>query len=366
MPLDKPHRMPHRIPPHTPSRGRSLRVAAAAAVVAAAMHAQAVAAEPHTTLPQRFSTGDCVTQRLRFDAGRVFDLAGTDSRRFTVDRTQFDFTKDYGAVAIAQGTAVLSLVGSSATPAGGALGARLSTTRYMLYGRITARLTPAVDPGVVSTFITWSDFQNTLPSGEIIQDEIDWEIVGKNPAKPETNLFTGKASDYERNSHGGPIAGNITVGEPHDFFIDWKPDRIEWGVDGVVHRTQLKSQSVAADPSHLPPGAFWFSETPSRVQLSVWDGSGGAQQVWAGGPIAWGDRPQISVPFEWVDIQCYDSAGSPVPRWAADGSGPTAETGAGKASTTGASNSVWRSARHGHWSAPAAALLGCAAAVLAL
>ncbi|KAL2919731.1 hypothetical protein HK105_200645 [Polyrhizophydium stewartii] len=65
----------------------------------------------------------------------------------------------------------------------------------------------------------------------------------------------------------------------------------------------------------------------------------------------------ISVPFEWVDIQCYDSAGSPVPHWAADGSGPTAETGAGKASTTGASNSVWRSARHGHWSAPAAALL---------
>jgi beta-glucanase (GH16 family) len=50
---------------------------------------------------------------------------------------------------------------------GQAVGVRLSTLRYMLYGRITARMRAIPLPGAVTTFITMSERQ----------DEIDWEVI---------------------------------------------------------------------------------------------------------------------------------------------------------------------------------------------
>ncbi|KAH6559913.1 hypothetical protein BASA50_009003 [Batrachochytrium salamandrivorans] len=305
-----------------------MRASSTTMVVTMAHFACQVHAEPRTTLPLKFKFGDCITQRLVFSNSRVLILNGADSKRFTAERSEFDFTLDYGTADFS-GTAVQLNLRKSARPETDiSLGARMSTTRYLKYGRITARFNPAVDPGVVSTLVTWSDFQNEIRgTKEVIQDEIDWEVVGKDPTRPEYNVFTGKANQMERGIHGGPVDGRITSNVPHDFTIDWRSDRIEWGVDGKVMKTLLKSESKAALPGNLKPGEAWFPETPSRVQISVWDGSFGAQRQWAGGPIPWSDRTQISVPFEWLQIQCYDDQDRPVGRWAADGSGPSAENG---------------------------------------
>ncbi|KAI8922953.1 concanavalin A-like lectin/glucanase domain-containing protein [Entophlyctis helioformis] len=290
--------------------------------------ALAVFGQPRTRLPLNFRTGDCVSQRIYpGDASRTFDLAAAESRRFVVDRAAYDFTLDYGSIeTTAAKAANLNLVASRSENGTIGLGTRMSTTRYMLYGKITGRFKAAIDPGAVTTLITWSDTQSTLASGEVIQDEIDWEIVGRDPTRPETNVFTAKALDYERNSHGGPINGTVTADEVHDFTIDWRSDRIDFGIDGVLYRSLLKNESVAANPANLPQGAAWYPETPSRVQISIWDGGVGPSSSWAGGAINWGSRNKITALFEWVEIQCYDNADNPVRRWAADGSGPTAET----------------------------------------
>ncbi|EGF80509.1 hypothetical protein BATDEDRAFT_25147 [Batrachochytrium dendrobatidis JAM81] len=283
-------------------------------------------AEPRTVLPANFYLGDCISQRIVFDKQRLLELNGADSKRFKADRTKYDLTMDYGSIDFVGTTAHFNLVKADRFETDISMGARISTTRYMLHGKITARMKPAVDPGVVSTLITWSDFQNEIPnSKESTQDEIDWEVVGKHPEHPEYNVFTGKSSNMERGAHGGAVSGTITVNEFHDFTIDWRSDRIEWGVDGNVMKTLIKTQSFAALPGSLKPGEFWYPETPSRVQVSVWDGSMGDQRRWAGGPIPWGNRQKITVPYEWIEIQCYDDKDRPVTRWAADGSGPTAE-----------------------------------------
>ncbi|KAH6570197.1 hypothetical protein BASA50_005236 [Batrachochytrium salamandrivorans] len=275
-----------------------------------------------TPIPPNFALGDCVTGRMTFTKDTVTDIAGAEARRFSVDRTKYNFTLDYGTADFGEGSmASLALVRNSQdNPMAVAFSSRISTTRYMQYGRITIRFKPAAIPGVVTTFITFSDIQKMAPlAGELTQDEIDWEIVGKDTAHPQTNLFTYKALDLERGMHGGPISAAISTDTPHDYTIDWKSDRIVWSIDNIVMRTLMKSDSRAMNPAALPLNESWFPVSPSRVQISVWDGSL-THRSWAGGPINWPPGDVVKVPFEWMDIQCYDNSDRPVERWSADGS----------------------------------------------
>ncbi len=105
--------------------------------------------------------GNCVTGKINFNPTRMFNIQGISS---AVDEKKFDMTIDYGAANVVFGpngaTLSLTKVGYG-TPG---LGARMSTTRYMLFGRISVDMSIATAPGVVVTFITMSDRK----------DQIDW------------------------------------------------------------------------------------------------------------------------------------------------------------------------------------------------
>ncbi|KAI8917959.1 concanavalin A-like lectin/glucanase domain-containing protein [Entophlyctis helioformis] len=286
-------------------------------------------AQVQASAPPNFVPPDCVTGRLSFSKDNVRMLGGVDTNRFSVDPNVHNFTLDYGEMSI-DGTSVrIALArppGTTATSEGGqARGTRLSLTRYILYGRMTARLKPITVPGVVTTFITFSDLQRQV-AGETTQDEIDWEIIGKSPTIPETNVFTYKALGLERTGHGGPIANEFDPSVAHDYTIDWRRDRIIWSIDGVVQRTLLRAESRATNPRNLPAGAFWFPDLPSRIQISVWDGTSDSVKNWAGYPITWGNQDKLEAAFEYIDVQCYNNNDQPVARWSADGSNlPTSE-----------------------------------------
>ncbi|KAI8924351.1 concanavalin A-like lectin/glucanase domain-containing protein [Entophlyctis helioformis] len=300
-----------------------LQLFATAAVLAVGASAQLIPIE----VPANFNPGNCVSKRMAFDQKRIFPLYGNEALRFTVDPADYDFTHDYGYVDYTGTTANLKLVPN---PAGGlATGARLSTTGYFRYGKLTARFKPLEGTGLLTTFVTWSD-RHAPAEKEYVQDEIDWEILGKDTSKPETNVFTYKTTRLERVSggsaalfygrglHGGPIAGTIAKNAVHEFSIDWRSDRIDWAVDGVIVKTLNKNQSFGL-PGSLPAGQFWFPESASRVQVSVWDSSN--QPNWAGGPIVFPTTGNLTAPFEWVDIQCYDDNNNPVQTWSVDGTG---------------------------------------------
>jgi beta-glucanase (GH16 family) len=72
-----------------------------------------------------------------------------------------------------------SVLNSYGRPQG--LGSVVSTTRLMQYGKVAARIkTGSISPGVVSAFI----IHNEDPG-----DEIDFEIVGRNPMEAQTHRF---------------------------------------------------------------------------------------------------------------------------------------------------------------------------------
>ncbi|KAJ3203790.1 hypothetical protein HDU67_009934, partial [Dinochytrium kinnereticum] len=113
-------------------------------------------------------TGNCVTGTYTFTRDRVYALRPGELGKFYppvlegIDPERYDFTIDYG-----ESNAELNPGGGGGVNIRivkeGAYGARLSTTRYVLYGRFTMRVKATTAKGLITTFITMSD----------VGDEID-------------------------------------------------------------------------------------------------------------------------------------------------------------------------------------------------
>nr|KAJ3415340.1 hypothetical protein HK105_001534 [Polyrhizophydium stewartii] len=265
------------------------------------------AAAANSTLSK--DTGNCITGRITFDSTRIAPLYGnTDvATRARIDVSKYDMVLDQGTAQFmpTRGSALRLKKGSD----GAGIATILSTTRYMLYGRFTARLKASTIPGVVTTFITMSERG----------DEIDWEIVGGNTGRAESNVFYKGIA--ERGIHGGKhdVSSPNGVGDFHEYTIDWKPDVLTFAIDGEVVRVHNKNGPEAVS-AMTPPGERWFPSTPSLVQVSVWDGGSvaGGVSTWAGGPINWGNNSILNATVDYIDIYCYDNTGSLVPKWPAD------------------------------------------------
>ena len=248
-------------------------------------------------------TGNCVTGRIDFDPLRTFAL-GADGKIPNLDVSKYDFTIDYGSTNV---KAIDPFGADLALTKGGNFGdgVRISTTRYILYGKLTARMKAAAVGGLVNTFITMSDRK----------DEIDWEIVGGEATSAQSNIFYKGIKEF--GVHGGKhnIPAGGKVDDFHTYTIDWRSDALIFSIDGQVVRT-YRNDANAVSPM-TPKGERWFPSTPSLVQVSVWDGCKEGNQGtcnWAGGPIKWSGN-QYKASFDYIDIQCYDDKNQPVPKW---------------------------------------------------
>lgn len=102
------------------------------------------------------------------------------------------------------------------------------------------------------------------------KDEIDWEITGgsSQTALAQTNIFYRGIPEYDihASKHPDPL-----VAEYHTYTIDWRSDSIIFSIDGIVQRTYLNDKNAVSPMT--PPGQHWFPNTPSKIQISVWDGT---------------------------------------------------------------------------------------------
>jgi len=175
-------------------------------------------------------------------------------------------------------------------------GTRISSTRYLHYGSVTARLKTGRWAGVVTAFITMSD----------AKDEIDWEFPGTNTTQGQTNFYWLGVPNY---NNGKTIDGlTDTFANYHDYTIDWQPDTLRFLIDGKEQRSVQKSDLQNAYPS-----------TPARVQLSLWpagiNSSAPGTVQWAGGMINWNDPDYTAAGhfytvIQSISINCSDPTGS--------------------------------------------------------
>ncbi|KAF9584400.1 hypothetical protein BGW38_006616, partial [Lunasporangiospora selenospora] len=141
---------------------------------------------------------------------------------------------------------------------GGGIGATVHSSRWLHYGTIEARLKTASDVnGPVSSFILISPLSG---------DEIDFEIVGKDPTDVQTNFYyrvaPGRPVNYQNGVH--IIVSNDTSKAYHDYKVEWTPTEMKWYFDGELKRTALASSANGEYP-----------DTPMRVAFGLWDGGYG-------------------------------------------------------------------------------------------
>ncbi|CAI6093237.1 hypothetical protein V2G26_017806 [Clonostachys chloroleuca] len=181
----------------------------------------------------------------------------------------------------------------------GSVGTVMSSTTYMWYGNVKARLKTSRGSGVVTAFILFSD----------VKDEIDFEWIGTDLGTTQTNFYFQGITNYQ-NSANTSVTDSFN--NFHDYELRWTPDKIEWWIDGKLGRTKERKDTWNATSQN-----WGFPQTPSRVQLSLWPGGLETNPQgtidWAGGKINWDAEDIKKVGFfyaevESVTIECYDGS----------------------------------------------------------
>ncbi|KAJ7220184.1 concanavalin A-like lectin/glucanase domain-containing protein [Mycena pura] len=214
----------------------------------------------------------------------------TNSSLYDGDATKYDWTLDGGQISVENGELSMLLTETNA-------GVRLSSTRFVHYGTITATLKTGRWNGVVAGFITMSN----------IRDEIDWEFPGAATTEGQTNYFW--QGDTTGN-HGGVSKGlSDTYENYHDFTLDWSPGSLIFKINGKTVRTVKEADTIVSGVSQFP-------NTPSRIQLSLWPAGTNASApgtiTWAKGLINWGDPDyaaaggHFTARVKSVSVKCAD------------------------------------------------------------
>jgi len=215
-----------------------------------------------------------------------------NSTLYDGNATKYDFTLDKGDLYNLNDSAGdLALL---LTETNG--GTRMSSTRYMWYGTVEAKLKATKWAGVVTAFITMSD----------VRDEIDWEWPGANTSSAQSNFFwLGEVHYPSTNGQVEPVSD--TYSTFHTYKMDWQENQLTWSIDGATVRTVNKSNTVVNGTAQYPT-------TPARVQLSVWPAgintSAPGTIQWSGGMINWSDPDytaaggHFAAVFESVSVTC--------------------------------------------------------------
>ncbi|KAI5294259.1 hypothetical protein KEM52_004357 [Ascosphaera acerosa] len=210
---------------------------------------------------------------------------------------------------VSSGTVLSSGGNLVMTMAPDTVGTLVSSTHYIWYGKVSARMKSSRGAGVVTAFILMSD----------VKDELDYEMIGADLEEVQTNYYFQGIPDWTKvaSAHVSDTFENY-----HTYEFDWQPDHITWSIDGQEVRTLTKDETYNETTKQ-----YRFPQSPSRLQLSLWPaGLKNAAQgtiEWAGGLVDWKSEDIKKTGYYYslvdkVDIQCYDppaSAGGAGKAW---------------------------------------------------
>jgi len=116
------------------------------------------------------------------------------------------------------------------------------------YGTFEVRMKAVAGSGLNTGFFSYIGPVDKQP-----HDEIDFEVLGKDPSKVQVNQYVNAKSVGSAKLAEVPGGADKDF---HDYAFVWEKDRIAWYVDGVL-------VDEATDPDKLPSHA-------SKIFLSLW------------------------------------------------------------------------------------------------
>lgn len=149
-------------------------------------------------------------------------------------------------------------------------GAEYRTKFKAGYGKYEVSMKPAKNPGIVSSFFTY-----TGPTDGTPWDEIDIEFLGKDTTKVQFNYYTNGVGGHEKIINLGFDASQGY----HTYAFDWQPGSITWYVDGVV-----KHKATSNIPTN-----------PGKIMMNLWNGTG--VDSWLG---AYNGADPLYAYYDWV------------------------------------------------------------------
>lgn len=133
------------------------------------------------------------------------------------------------------------------------------------------------------------------------RDEIDWEFLGSQPDKVQTNIFS--KGDFSKHDLGQTNDAPGSLTGTHTYTVDWTPEAIKWIINGNVVRTL----TAASIPGRYP-------QTPMRVSIGTWsagtEGGDPGTIEWSGGPTNFGNAP-FNAYYKSIKIVDYAGGFSP-------------------------------------------------------
>jgi beta-glucanase (GH16 family) len=196
---------------------------------------------------------------------------------YTAERANCEVIEDVQAL---NGRALV--IRALRTPAGGYTSARLSTQGKfsITHGRVEARLRLPRGQGIWPAFWMLGDGFGRVPWPDCGEIDI-MEMVGHQPGTLYGTLHGPGYSAGEGLTRSTELPDGATFADAyHVFAVDWRPDRIDWRLDGRVYHSLT--------PSNLPAGKAWvFDDTPYFLLLNLAVGG-----KWPGYPDATTQFPQ--------------------------------------------------------------------------
>ncbi|EFY99496.1 glycoside hydrolase family 16 protein [Metarhizium robertsii] len=171
----------------------------------------------------------------------------------------------------------------------------IETPKYIFFGKFEVHIQAAPGAGIVTSAVLQSDDL----------DEIDWEFIGSDNARVQTNYFSkGNTSTYDR---GKFHAVSNPTGSAHRYTIEWTKTHLVWSIDGEPVRTLLAKDCKAGTSSGFP-------QTPMQIKLGTWvagkPGSAQGTIDWAGGYADWSKKPFVAY-YKSVTITDYAGGDGP-------------------------------------------------------
>lgn len=169
-------------------------------------------------------------------------------------------------------------------------GAELYTNETFTYGKFEAKMKMAFAPGCISSMFLY--YNNSYKGGTEVWNEIDIEVIGKEPNGFQSNIISGskekKVTSEQIYKMGSPIASDF-----HVYTMEWTPEYVAWYLDGKeVRRNDASNDSKKQVEALVKSQSLRFN-------------------IWASDAVDWvGNLYQKNIPIsqeiDYVKVYSYD------------------------------------------------------------
>lgn len=188
-------------------------------------------------------------------------------------------------------------------------GAELTGKDQFQYGRFEARMKMVSIPGSVSSMFLYYD--NSYMLEDEPWNEIDIEVLGKNPGSWQSNIITRYPNEEGQKAHKNITSeyihqfGSNATEEFHLFGMIWTPEYIAWEIDSVEIRRDYYGQT-RTEKNGPEQDQVAFMTMEQSLRFNLWSAaSTGWVGKFTGGELAEGPKEQL---IDYVRVYDYDPA----------------------------------------------------------